>query len=280
MHVYNHNPDQSLPTAIVVEDQPVIWEYAKSCLEGLCDIKAFCSTTAEAEEAFREHKPDLVWLDCYLGEISEYNQGLKNSGILLAKWIKSHSPQTKVFIFTSANEVNILQIAKSIDIEGIGLGGKFIKDKEVVIDGIKDVLAGGEWVSPNLVEEFKLDELGKITLFEFCVICSLIVGKPTSQIADELDTTRKRVNNSVYRVKEKLKIDVDIEREELLDVLKDKIKDQFNPNEHYNISDIITINTIVQDFLNPMLKQVKTGDFDRVNLEMINENIENASSSN
>ena len=256
-----------LPTAIVIEDQAVIWDYAKSCLEGLCEIKEFCSNTQEAEAAFREHKPEFVWMDCYLGEISDYGQGIKNSGVLLASWIKKHSPKTKIFLFTASNEVNILEIAKQLEIEGIALGGKFIKDKQIIIDAVKEVLSGKDWISPNLVEDLELEHLGKITVFEFCVICSLILGKQTNQIADELDTTRKRVNNAVYRVKEKLKIDDNVEREEFLEVLRDKLKDCFNPNEHYKISDIISVNTVIQDFLKPALTKVKSGDLNRVNID-------------
>ncbi len=263
---------KDLPRAIVVEDQPVIWEYAKSCLEGLCEIKEFCSNTSEAEEAFRKHKPDFVWLDCYLGEISENSQGVKNSGLEIAKWIKNHKPETKIMIFTSSNEVNILQVAQNIDIEGIALGGKFIKDKSIIVNGIKDILKGKDWISPNLMDDINLEELGKVTLFEFCVICSLIMGKPTSQIADELDTTRKRVNNSVYRVQEKLNIDLDTERSELLEILKDHIKESFDPNEHYKISDIMSINSVIEDFLSPVLSKIKSGDLHRTKLAEVAKN--------
>ena len=84
-------------TAIVVEDQIVSWDYIKSVLEPSLEVKRFCKTSEEAEQAFKEIKPNLVWLDCYLGELSESSTGLKNSGILLAGWIKAHSPKTKSF---------------------------------------------------------------------------------------------------------------------------------------------------------------------------------------
>lgn len=257
--------------AIVVEDQPVIWDYAKSCLEGLCEIKAFCANTKEAEKAFREHKPDFVWLDCYLGEVSEANQGLKNSGMQIAKWIKSHNPKVKIFIFTSSNEVNILEMARAIDVEGIAIGGKFIQDKSIVIDGIKKVLDGQEWLSPNIIEDINLKELGRMTILEYCIACSLILGKQTAEIADELDCTRKRVNNATYRIKDKLGIASDVERDEFLDLLQDRLKDSFNANDYYKLPDVITMSTLSQEILAPALKRVKAENLYRTNLDMLSE---------
>lgn len=264
--------NEKLPIAIIIEDQPAIWEYAKACLAGLCEIKAFCSNTKEAEEAFHKYNPDFVWLDCYLGEISEIGQGLKNSGILISAWIKKHKPQTKIFLFTASNELNIYELAKQIEIDGIALGGKFIKDKNIIVEGIKEVLKGREWISPNLIEDAELESLGRVTIFEFCVICSMLLGKKTSQIADELDTTRKRVNNAIYRVKEKLEIDEDLKREDFLEILKDKIKDSFNPNEHYKVSDVLSINLIMEKYLDPVIQMVKSGELNRVNLQSLNDN--------
>lgn len=229
--------------------------------------KAFCSSTKETEDAFRAYKPDFVWLDCYLGEISEIGQGVKNSGLLLAGWMKKHNPDIKIMLFTSSNEQHIFQAAKEINVEGLAAGGKFIKDKEIIIEGVKDILAGKEWRSPNFIDDFELRTLGKVTIFEFCIICSMIIGKNTAQIADELDTTRKRINNSIYRVKEKLKIPDDTRREELLEILKDKIRESFNPNEHYQISDIISLNSIVQEYLEPVMQEVKDGKLERADIK-------------
>lgn len=255
-----------LPKGIIVEDQPVIWEYAKSCLDGLVDVVACCASTKEAEEAYRKYKPDFVWLDCYLGEVADLGSGLKNSGVMLATWIKKHNPETKVMIFTSSNEASILEIARSVDVEGIALGGKYIRDKQIIIDGVKEVLQGREWVSPNVIEDVELHKMGKVTIFEFCVICSMILGKSTAQIADELDTTRKRINNALYRIKEKLDLEHDIEREELLDILKDKIKDSFDPNEYYKISDIMSIDVMLQKYISPALNKLKEGELHKFKL--------------
>jgi DNA-binding NarL/FixJ family response regulator len=253
-------------TAIVVEDQPITWDYIRSCLDDLCEIKAFCLNTKQAEEAFHLHKPDFVWLDCYLGEISENSLGLRNSGLQIASWMKSHNPNTKIFLFTAAGDMSIFRMAKSLQVEGIALGGKFLRDKSLVIEGIEKVLNGGHWISPNVFENFELDTLDKITVFELCVIASMILGKNTAQIAEELDTTRKRVNNAIYRVKEKLKLEHDLSREDFLEIVKDEIKSGFDFNSYYNVSDLLAINSLLQHCLSPVIEQLKTGELDRKNL--------------
>ena len=82
---------EATKTAIVVEDQCTTWDYISGILEKDFQIKAFCNSSKLAESAFMEYKPDLVWLDCYLGELCESNLGLKNSGLLLAEWMKKHN---------------------------------------------------------------------------------------------------------------------------------------------------------------------------------------------
>ncbi len=258
--------EASKPTAIVVEDQPVIWDYIQSCVEPCYNIKAFCTSTMEVENSFRKIKPDLVWLDCYLGEISESYQGVKNSGLLLAEWIKSHSPKTKIFLFTASSELAILAKAQELGIEGIALGGKFIKDKEIIKGAIKTISYGSKWISPSIFEDIELDELANITVFEFCVIFFLLVGKSTIQIAEELDTSRKRVNNSVYRVKQKLGLDENITKEELLEIFKERIQDSINTSQFYNLSELVSINSVVENCLNPVINKIKTGELAKVKI--------------
>lgn len=249
-------------TAIVIEDQPVIWEYCKLCLEDYCEIKEFCANTAEAERAFHRHQPDLVWLDCYLGEIAEPYYGFQNSGLLLASWIKKHRPETKIFLFTAADDIGIVKAATDLGIEGIGVAAKFIKDAKIVKDAINEVLSGRTWMSPSVVENFELKEFNDLTVFEFAVVCAMMLGKSSGQIADEMDSTRKRVNNSVYRIKEKFQIEGS-SREDMLDNLKEHFKSLYNFNDIYQVSDIFTINSLARDLLKPVLKKLSHKDLSR-----------------
>ncbi len=256
-------------TAIVVEDQPVIWDYASYCLKDDCHILEFCTNTSEAEEAFFQYRPDLVWLDCYLGEVSDSSNGPKNSGLALATWIKCHRPKTKIFLFTASHDPTILKAARDIGIEGIALGGKFVRDRHIIVSGIRTVLEGKQWISPHLVEDFELDDLARVTVFEFAVFCSILLGKSTALIAEELDTTRKRVNNAIYRVREKLEIDERASKDYALDLIRDKVLQKLKFNDSYVVSDIMAINTAIYEFLGPILAKLKSGMLSRVYLDPV-----------
>jgi|GEM_PF-2476717 len=256
-----------MKTAIVIEDQPAIWDYASHCLKDHCHVLEFCTSTAEAEEAFYKYSPDLVWLDCYLGEVSDSSSGPKNSGIALAAWIKSHKPKTKIFLFTASSDPTILKAANDIRVEGIALGGKFIRDRHIIINGIRAVLAGRNWVSPNVVEDYEMGDLSKITVFEFAVFCSMLLGKSTALIADELDTTRKRVNNAIYRVRQKLEIEDVASKDYAMDLIRDRILAKIKFNDTYVVSDIMAINIAVGELLEPVLNKIKSGELNRTYLD-------------
>lgn len=257
-------------TAIVVEDQPIIWDYIRSCLEPHYKILDFCSSTVEAEELIRNLRPNLVWLDCYLGEFSEQGLGIKNSGIELAYWIKKHNPQTKIFLFTASNEGSIIHNAKEIGIEGIALGGKFFRDKSVIQDGVKALASGYHWYAPNLIAELELQAIANVTVFEFAVLSAFLLGKNTAQIADELDTTRKSINNVIYRVKQKFCLSESLSRYDLLDIFKDKIRSSFTTTQYYALNEIITVNSVIERLVRPLLTSLKTGNLDKIRLSDIN----------
>lgn len=256
-------------TAIVVEDQAVLWDYIASCLHPHYQVAAYCSSTQEAEVAFREHKPDIVWLDCYLGEISDFSHGIKNSGIELARWIKNHNPKTKIFLFTASNELSILNASNDIGIEGIALGGKFLRNKEIIRNGIASLAYGGKWVSPNIIEDIELGEIENITVFEFCVVFSMLVGKSSAQIAEEFDTSRKRVNNSIYRVKQKLNLADEISKEDLLEHFKTKVIQGVDPNQFYNLSELVSVNAVIEQCLSPVINELKSGKLNRIRLSQL-----------
>lgn len=247
-------------SAVVIEDQPIVWEYIKSCLDGLCDIKAFCTNTKESEQAIKEFKPDFIWLDCYLGEIADNSHSIKNSGLQMLPWIKKHYPATKIFLFSASNETIILRQAQQYGVEGIALSGKYIADKSVVIEGVKTVLEGRLWLSPQVLESYELKHFNQVTLFEFSVVTSLILGKNTSQIAEELNTTRKMINNSVYRIKRKLSLDPELSREDFLELVREKIISSFDTSKYYNLTEIIAINTMVQNCLDPVIEKIRSNE--------------------
>ena len=256
--------------AVVIEDQPIVWDYIRSCLEDSCEIKAFCTSTQEAEFAIKKHMPDLIWLDCYLGEFADNGQGIKNSGLQIAHWVKNHFPQIKIFLFTASNETVILKQCENIGIEGIALSGKYISDKEIVKEGIRTVLNDKRWLSPAILETIEIEEFNMVTIFEFSVLIALVCGKSTNQIAEELCTTRKRVNNSIYRAQQKLFIDPDLSREDFLDLFKERIKKSFNTSRYYNLTEIHTINSLIQNCLDPVLYKLRDEKLEKKRVVLMN----------
>lgn len=261
------------PSAIIVEDQCITWDYIKSLLAEDFEIKEFCNSSKLAEQAFIRHKPDLVWLDCYLGEISENNQGLKNSGLLLAEWIKKHRPQTKIILFTASYESSIIYKAKLLNIEAVFLGGKFSTNKQKILSIIKRILTGerGIYLDSAELEDHSLKKIGRMTFFEFCIVSSLLLGKSTASVAEEMNSNRKQINNTLYRVKEKYGLSDELSREEILEELKEIIKESFSHLEHQNISEVHSIFKITDELLSPVIDKLKEGELKKININALRE---------
>ena len=243
-------------SAIVVEDQIVCWDYIKSVIEPSLEIKAFCKSSQEAEEAFRKYKPDLVWLDCYLGELSEACNGLKNSGLILAEWIKAHKPETKIILFTASLESSIILKTKELDIEAVFLGAKFEAEKseckaiiEKVLNGEKNIV-----ISSLKQNDNKFSNIGKMTLHEFSIISAMILGKSTAQIAEDLGSSRKQINNALYRVKEKYELDDNYSRKDILEYLKDIMIDEYT--QKGEIPELYSILKLNEEVLQPVINTI------------------------
>ena len=261
-------------TAIVVEDQCTTWDYISGILEKDFQIKAFCNSSKLAESAFMEYKPDLVWLDCYLGELCESNLGLKNSGLLLAEWMKKHNPETKIILFTASYESAIIYKAEKLGLEAVFLGGKFSTDKSIILDILQRVQEGekGIYIDSAQSEQSALKKIGKMTFYEFCTITSLLIGKSTATVAEEMNSTRKRINNTLYRVKEKYNLSDELSREEILEELKEIIQDSFSQLKHHNISEVHSMFKITDELLNPLMEQLKHGNLKGFSINSVLEN--------
>ena len=46
-------------STVVIEDQPIVWDYIRSCLEDFCEIEAFCTSTTDATKAIKQIQPKL-----------------------------------------------------------------------------------------------------------------------------------------------------------------------------------------------------------------------------
>ncbi|MCE2929526.1 MAG: response regulator [Candidatus Caenarcaniphilales bacterium] len=247
--------------AIIIEDQPILWDYAKSCIEKHFEVIAYCATTEEAEAVFKKEKIDFVWLDCYLGEMLESYQGLKQSGLILASWIKNHFPLTKILLFTASTELSLLKQAQELQLEGIALGAKYLKDKSIILEGINEIVDGKHWICPNLIQNFEMELFSKITVFELSILIATIYGKQAAQIAEELNTTRKTVNNALYRIKQKLEIDPYASRDQFLESCKEKLRGAVSINSYFSITEFISMQAVAEQLISPIISQLRDGQF-------------------
>ncbi len=164
-------------------------------------------------------------------------------------------------MFTASNELSILNFAQKIGIEGLALGGKFIRDQSIIHDGIRSLYFDFNWTSPNIIEHLEIKNFARITILEFAVVSMLLLGKSTTQLSDEMDMTRKQINNAIYRVKEKLCLDTEISRQDFLEEIKEKILASFEPSQFYNLTEIISVNSFLETNLSPVLNELKAGGF-------------------
>jgi len=107
--------DPTSPTALVVDDNPVIRRYLRFRLES----RGW--SVAEAEDAFsglnaaRELRPDLITLDL----IMPINNGI--DGIHLARKIREESPDTTLLIVSAmASEEDVQSFLKKHNLEFFG----------------------------------------------------------------------------------------------------------------------------------------------------------------
>ncbi len=107
--------DPTSPTALVVDDNPVVRRYLRLRLE------SSGWSVAEAEDAFsglnaaRELRPDLITLDL----IMPINNGI--DGIHLARMIREESPDTTLLIVSGmASEEDVKSFLKKHNLEFFG----------------------------------------------------------------------------------------------------------------------------------------------------------------
>ena len=68
------------------------------------------------------------------------------------------------------------------------------------------------------------------------------------------------------KVKQKLGLDEDIGKEELMEVFKDRIQNSINASQFYNLSELVSINSIVENYLHPVVSMIKAGDLAKVKI--------------
>ncbi len=129
---------------LVVEDHKLVSEGIVSMLLMDTDFKVLgaVSTGEDAVETVRKEPVDVVLMDVNLG------RGM--SGIQAAAKIKQVSPKTKVLMLTMYTDAQMVSDAQRSGADGYLSKGA---SREIVLNGIHDVMAGRPVLDPNISQD-------------------------------------------------------------------------------------------------------------------------------
>ncbi len=186
---------------LVVDDHPVVRRGIAQILEDEADMEC-CGTAESSPEAFaclRKCPVDVVLLDLTLtGE----------SGFDVLKRLKEEYPKLPVLILSIHPEDQYaLWLLKA------GASGYLTKESvpEVLLGAIRKVMAGGHYISPNLIELLAAKRIegsaplhDRLSDREFQILTRIAQGKALTEIAAELFLSPKTVSTYRQRILEKM----------------------------------------------------------------------------
>jgi two-component system, NarL family, invasion response regulator UvrY len=193
---------------MLVDDHAVVREGYRSFLQkqqGL-QVVAEASDGAEAYRLFKAAKPDLVIMDVTMPGIG---------GIEAIRRIRQWDREARILVFTMHENAGF-----AVQAIRAGARGYVTKSSppDVLVQAVRDVLAGRMAVSPDMSHELALGRLaGEIvgadvlTAREFEVLQMLLAERRADEIAEALHLSPKTVANLHSIIKDKLGVGSDIE---------------------------------------------------------------------
>jgi two-component system response regulator DevR len=188
---------------LVVDDHYVVRAGVASYIDSQSDmtLAGEAGSCADAIACVDQLEPDVVLMDIRLGD---------GSGIDATRKIRENHPKTKVVIFTTFADLDLLR--ESIEAGASGYVVKRMALKSLV-DTIRRVVAGEDLVIDERAEaalatggaEAQLAErLRRLSPQERRVLSLIADGLTNRQIADELNLAEKTVKNYVSALLHKL----------------------------------------------------------------------------
>ena len=183
----------------MVDDHPLVRDGLRARLEAMAQFEVVgeAGSAAEALEAARQHKPDLVLMDINM-------RG--TNGIEATAMFKQQFPGIAVLILSMHDKLEYVTQAIQA-----GARGYVLKDapgKDIVI-AIETVMAGGIYYSANLAQQLArpLAQDKQLTTREAEVLRHLANGESNKHIARELDLSVRTVETHRLNIKRKLGIE-------------------------------------------------------------------------
>jgi DNA-binding NarL/FixJ family response regulator len=189
---------------VVADDHPVVLAGLQQilALEGF-DVVACCNSGAQAVEAIRSLKPDMLILDLRMPG---------KDGLAVLREMRRDGLSTPVIVLTAVEGDDVLEAIR------LGVRGVVLKDMapRLLIEAVRRVHAGGIWIERDAagmaLERFRHragrhTSLGTLTSRELEVACMTVQGLPNKVVAERLSITEGTAKLHLHHVYEKLGID-------------------------------------------------------------------------
>ncbi len=191
---------------VICDDHKIVREGLSKIISSFPDIKIIADDIASGEELLqrlRKTEPNLIILDVSLPG---------RSGLEVLKQIKIFYPEVKVLVLSMYPEDQF-----AIRMLKAGASGYLHKDSapEVLIDAIRVIHRGGEYLSPSITKllyremSAKNQELPHRTLSdrEYEVFLAIGQGIPNNQIASQMSLSAKTISTYRARILNKMQMD-------------------------------------------------------------------------
>lgn len=191
---------------VICDDHKIVREGLSKIIDSFPDINIIADDVASGEELMqrlRKVQPDLIVLDVSLPG---------RSGLEVLKQIKIIYPDIKVLVLSMYPEDQF-----AIRMLKAGASGYLHKDSEpeVLIEAIRTIHKGGEYLSPAITKllyremSSKNQELPHRTLSdrEYEVFLAIGEGKPNNQIASQLSLSAKTISTYRSRILTKMNME-------------------------------------------------------------------------
>ena len=191
---------------VICDDHKIVREGLSKIIANFPDIHIIADDIASGEELLqrlRKTEPDIIVLDVSLPG---------RSGLEVLKQVKIFYPDIKVLVLSMYPEDQF-----AIRMLKAGASGYLHKDSapEVLIEAIRTIQNGGEYLSPQITKLLyremnnKNQELPHLTLSdrEYEVFLAIGEGKANNQIESQLSLSAKTISTYRSRILTKLNMD-------------------------------------------------------------------------